>query len=1623
MLVKENGNWKIIRGLYVKNSGVWTLQPMSQLSGLVTTNVCHYGEYESENYILSILGPVSTFGESCQYSLTRNNLLIPSTNVSWSIASGSTYATINQNGTLTILSGANNSSVVISAEYQNKTKEQTVHVTYQENVTTSSQTSSETITVSGETIERTTTTTEITDSSGNTTTASSVVEVVTNASGETTYREINTVTNSDGSYTGNTTNYDSEGDETGHVAQSGDTSGNVSTQTVIKDNEGNDVVTGYEIDTSNNSGGTKTYNGDGVNTEYYAFDMTHGFVLDFSFTIDFTNQPADQNENHHNILTMKRSTPSPWYGFQLRQSSKNRYIILGTQFDIGSNTNTTISATTSGDVALYNLRITYDPTVVENTFVCRDMSANKNVYTSNGIFPDIDELRYLKVTIGYAMDENGDPYRYSNINVLNFSIRRLYRVSDPVITCDGEHVSISCETSGSSISYRLNQSGNYSEYTSPITITADTIVEAYAVFSGNTSNTVTTSCTYNSGVEPPMIDCDGEEITMTCETPSVDMYYRLNRTGSFIIYETPIAITSDTIIDAYSVIDGKTSSTVSATCLYELGLKRPSITCDGQFVTITCETSGATIYYLLNQTGNYAQYSVPIEITADTVVQAYSVYNGQTSVTVTETCVYSDVHDYSADYLTFRILTGGTISWNAFGSGYNKVIEYSIDNGQWISITGATSSTISVQENSVVRFRGNNSTYAGSKSNYNGFEGSSAVFNIEGNIMSLVYGDNFSGNTTLSGTYNFCSIFKKSNVVSAENLILPSSALTNYCYRAMFSLCPELLIAPELPAVTLAQGCYWYMFEGCPITVAPDLNAVSLVKECYGNMFNACSNLSYIKCLATNAGSSPASALTNWVINVAASGMFVKDSNTSWNSGNGGIPYGWVVYNDTPLYSPEISFDGVEFELTCKTTEATLYYRLGETGEYSAYTSAVMLTADTVVEAYSSYGGQTSLVVSMNCEYISDIPFEASNRSVNNWTYNNQDIQTPYSVNAIDGHSSSYARGTFNFETNINLRSVQPTYLWFQHADQSADIYVDDVRVETHWGGYNAFFSDISSYVHTGTNRVKVALCNTTRTSLAPAAGDFNFNATLGEVKLFTSPVLPDVSYGYDGFHVTSTVSSASSATITVRTNIPASGVAVCTIDDGTYHYSDTANTTGNEIQFIATVPNPHLWNGTIDPHLYNITLEIYYNGDLYHRFQRPYGLRYYSYVINDTTILPNNEPYTGFLLNGSPYLLRGVCMHDDVDGKANALTTSDYTQEFNIIRELGCNFIRLAHYPHPKEVYDWCDQLGIIVQTEVPCVNKLQSTMPEDYYTHLEGQYEDMVNQHYNHPCILFWGLSNETTTDDKDFAKAKIESYRNLIKNLDPERWVGYVMSHSYNNPSTYYNDPDVDWFGCNIYVGWYIDKASNDPTSQLNTRITNIVNNLNKPLAYSEYGCGGTQHCHSDNPASTTTKGNYERHDIEYQMWLHEGHIAAIRNFPQLMFAAQWQLFDIAVSSRNEGYTICLDGETTSVDNNLRRLNNKGLVERDHITKKDTFYIYKAEWSSERFVHICGKDYTKMTDRVIKCYTNDGSSLSLYVNGILTETITVSDHIGLFTARTYNTGDVIRVDSTSHTDTFTF
>ena len=1529
--------------------------------------------------------------------------------------------------------------------------------------------------------------------------------------------------------------------------------------------------------------------------------------------------------------------------FQLINPKLNKYIVIRSKAEYGDRDVWLDDEPTGNEIvrSYFKLNGSSSPYLISPTINATTDIANATAYTEGTLTLNSAKgnKRYLCSTNDQQTPYNTDQRQgllqfYNNAPTWTFTENKLPAptISDVSATGTITITDANGLPAGYSILYTTDgtepTAATETVYSGPINVEENMTVKAIVVRYGIVLTHMAEK-SVSPVIAPTITNNFDGTISLSTTTPGATIYYTTNGDtpdNTSTAYSSSFSLDDATVIKAIAY----QGSSYSEVTIYNVPqYDAPIITFDNSTSLVTI-TSEGTVYY---NTGNGTQddpspssgilYTEPFTVSSATKVKAIATHPGY---------LHSDVAIWPPiqGYLTFEVLTSGTICWKAIGTNSAKTIEYSINDGAWTSITAGSNVTISVNAGDEVRFKGLNSTYATDKSNYSGFDGGTATYDISGNIMSLIYGDNFEDQTTLSGTYSFCSLFKQSKAVSAENLILPATTLTEYCYRAMFSKCTTLVVAPALPATTLATGCYWYLFEDCAITTAPELLATTLVKECYGYMFKGCSNLNYIKCLA-RAGFNTSNCLSNWVNGVSQTGTFVKEDGITWQTGISGIPTEWYIFNTAPA-DPVITCDGEFIAITCQTYGAEIYYRLGQTGEFSSYSTSIPITENTVVEAYAVKNGLQSNTVTENCiakktykfadlelsqgplyygsngyeikegwnydsyssiygktegstyfnfielgqlfessvfstsdgdiekvldpldgwrvptnaewasilgttrsgstvngasnkhyamiqladvsgllifpdgetitgvelsymdnttsntgitesqldNYLSqgciflpgsgyyngnwsnghyywssiennsstgyDLCFGPSNpissgdykdketyyfpvyfvkgaadeatRLLRIWTYNNNEVEVPYSVNAINGHSSNYAKGSFTFTTNVKVKELQPTYLWFQHADQSAEVYVDNTLVEKHWGGYNAFFVDISNHVHRGINNIKVILKNNEGEKLAPCAGDFNFNATLGEVKLISSPVVPDPDYGYDGFHITSTVTSEE-ATITVKTSVPTDATITCSIKGENCEYSDTRTSTGEEIAFTTTITNPHLWNGTLDPYLYDVTLTIAKDGVVYHTFKRGYGLRFFEYVID------NNAPENSrFMLNGSPYLLRGVCMHNDLEGKANALTAEDIDNDFKILKELGCNFIRLAHYPHPKEVYDWCDKLGIVVQTEVPCVNKMHSTLPEDYYNHLNGQYEDMVKQHYNHPCIMFWGLSNETTTDDKDFAKEKVEGYTARIKRLDPERWVGYVVAQGPENPSAHYNHPNVDWFGCNIYVGWYTDQNTNNPTNQLNKRVTNIITNRGKPLAYSEYGGGATQNCHSEKPLYTTTRGNHERHDIEYQMWLHEGHIATIKNFPQLLFTSQWQLFDIAVSSRREGYTTCLDGVTVSTDEELKYLNNKGLVERDHKTKKDSFYLYKAWWNqTDKFVHICGKDYEKLTNRAIKCYTNDGNTLTLFVNDEERQTAIVENNIATFTATNFNPGDVIRVEGATANETFTF
>ena len=233
-----------------------------------------------------------------------------------------------------------------------------------------------------------------------------------------------------------------------------------------------------------------------------------------------------------------------------------------------------------------------------------------------------------------------------------------------------------------------------------------------------------------------------------------------------------------------------------------------------------------------------------------------SIYLGSTKLWPT--------HDYSQDYFTIESLAdNNTITWTFTGSDpIQNVIYWSKNGTSWASAIASTSNTpvslATLNKGERMYLKGENVTYASGESRYSHFN-SDTEFNIYGNIMSLIYGDNFIGQTTLSSSYNFVYIFKSSKVVDASNLILPATTLASSCYYGMFSGCRSLVAAPALPATTLTGTyCYSYMFRSCTsLKTAPELPATTLTSDCYGYMFQNCTSLTAAPVL-------PATTLANY---------------------------------------------------------------------------------------------------------------------------------------------------------------------------------------------------------------------------------------------------------------------------------------------------------------------------------------------------------------------------------------------------------------------------------------------------------------------------------------------------------------------------------------------------------------------------------------------------------------------------------------------------------------------------------------------------------------------------------------------------------------------------------------
>ena len=557
-------------------------------------------------------------------------------------------------------------------------------------------------------------------------------------------------------------------------------------------------------------------------------------------------------------------------------------------------------------------------------------------------------------------------------------------------------------------------------------------------------------------------------------------------------------------------------------------------------------------------------------------------------------------------------------------------------------------------------------------------------------------------------------------------------------------------------------------------------------------------------------------------------------------------------------------------------------------------------------------------------------------------------VDLPHTWNARDGQDggNDYWRGTCIYRTHFaapqfNTASHQ-VWIQFDGVNASAHVVLNGSPVCNHDGGYSTFRANITELLR-DENELTVEVDNSKNDRVYPQKADFTFYGGIyRDVSLMVvskNHFTLDY-FGGPGIRITPTV-QGTDASVQVTTWHDGEGEVSIELLDA----AGNTVATGKGPDITLTIFNAHLWNGVKDPYLYSCKARLVVNGTVEDETTTRFGVR--SFKV---------DPKKGFFLNGKSYPLHGVSRHQDRKGLGNAITREMHDEDMALIKEIGANTIRLAHYQHDQYFYDLCDEVGMVVWAEIPYISEHMPNGRENTIS----QMKELIIQNYNHPCIVCWGVSNEITISTKD-KKDMLDNHRqlnDLCHEMDKTRLTTlacYAMCGPFNR-SAHITDM-VSW---NLYLGWYV------PGLFLNDLWIGFFHLCfpNRPFGYSEYGAEGMPNLHSTHPH----RGD---HTEEYQAKYHEYMLRCFKRHPWMWATHVWNMFDFAADARDQG------GEPG--------MNHKGLVTFDRKTKKDSFYLYKAWWSDEAFVHICSKRFVERTGSTatVKVYSNQ-STVALYVNG---------------------------------------
>lgn len=609
-----------------------------------------------------------------------------------------------------------------------------------------------------------------------------------------------------------------------------------------------------------------------------------------------------------------------------------------------------------------------------------------------------------------------------------------------------------------------------------------------------------------------------------------------------------------------------------------------------------------------------------------------------------------------------------------------------------------------------------------------------------------------------------------------------------------------------------------------------------------------------------------------------------------------------------------------------------------------------------------------SLLVAIGVQGVEYIPLN------NDWSFHRGfqsspsgilNVNLPHTWNAADGMfgNTDYYRGLCTYSRKLLLSpedAGKRVFLKIDAAQTVADIFVDHRFVMQHKGGYTAFVAELTDFLIPGKeSTLEIRVSNAQTMDIAPICGDFNTYGGLnrGVHLLLTEDVcINPAYYASSGVFFTQSDVSEESALLKIETLLSSRkmGLNDCEVEfqlwdknKQVYRTVENEITADTKVVMSMTLKKPHLWNGVEDPYLYKGVVILRKNGKEIDRREEEIGFRYFS-----------ADPEKGFFLNGKPYRLNGVNRHEDRSERASAFYNRDHDEDLELIREMGCNSVRLCHYPQAKYVHQQMDRQGLIAWPEIPFVNVYVNNRAFD--ENLRQQLKELILQNYNHPCILFWGLFNEINSGWLDRPSKMTSELNALAHQLDPSR-----PTMGASNQDDDFNG-FTDLIAFNKYFGWYGNTMA-DMGAWIDRE---HAAHPERKMGISEYGAGACVFQQSDSLKHPEPWGQW--HPENWQTYYHIENWKQFQKRDFLWCNFIWCMFDFSAAGRREGSTM--------------GRNDKGLVTYDRKIKKDAFYFYKANWNTkDKFVYIAGRREVNRTQKLvnIQAFSNSGEA-ELWLNG---------------------------------------